>query len=78
MSCGTSCATLCGTSATQQKKLPQRVIESHSNASSSSLENLNNEEGDESTVPTATPKTMSCMRLSKHKTHLKQYVIVSH
>ena len=55
-----------------------RVDESHSSASGSSLENLNNEEGDESTIPTATPKTMSCMRLSKHKTRLKQNVTISH
>ena len=53
----------------------QGKIESHS--SIGSPEHSNHEEEDE--TPTATSiKTLSCMRLGKHKGKLKQNVTVSH
>ena len=55
-------------------KTLEEYYESHSSAS----EHLNKEEEDRSTVPMATPKTVLSIQMSKHKTHLKQNVIISH
>lgn len=50
-----------------------------STSSSGGPEDSNHEEEEEEEAPTATSiKTLSCMRLGKHKGKLKQNVIVSH
>jgi len=57
-------------------KFPIRLRgdESHSSAS----KHLNKEEEDGSTVATTTPKMVLSIQMSKHKTCLKQNIIVSH
>ena len=53
--------------------------EIHGSTSSSGGPEDSNHEEEEEEAPTATSiKTLSCMRLGKHKGKLKQNVIVSH